>query len=38
LSEWADAQPDTTEKAVWEEEVAKRYVMEEERIVLRGEL
>ena len=38
LSEWADAQPDTTEKAAWEEEVAKRYVMEEERIVLRGEL
>ena len=38
LSEWADAQPEATEKAVWEEEVAKRYVMEEERIVLRGEL
>ncbi|MDQ7057965.1 MAG: hypothetical protein Q9N62_05810 [Ghiorsea sp.] len=38
LSEWAEAQPEATEKAVWEEEVAKRYVMEEERIVLRGEL
>ena len=38
LSEWAEAQPEATEKAAWEEEVAKRYVMEEERIVLRGEL
>lgn len=38
LHDWGQAQPDATEKAVWEEEVAKRYVMEEERIVLRGEL
>ncbi|MDQ7001698.1 MAG: hypothetical protein Q9N02_03300, partial [Ghiorsea sp.] len=38
LHEWAEVQPDATEKAVWEEAVAKRYVMEEERIVLRGEL
>ena len=38
LSEWAESRPDATEAAVWEEEVAKRYVMEEERLVLRGEL
>lgn len=38
LSDWADQQPEVSEKALWEEEVSKRYVMEEERMVLRGEL
>jgi hypothetical protein len=38
LDDWATAQPDTTAAALWEEEVSKRYVMEEERVVLRGEL
>ena len=38
LDEWASAQEDATGAALWEEEVSKRYVMEEERVVLRGEL
>ncbi|MDX8384302.1 MAG: hypothetical protein R8M45_09490 [Ghiorsea sp.] len=38
LSDWADQQPDASGKSLWEEEVSKRYVMEEERMVLRGEL
>jgi len=38
LSDWADQQPDATGDAPWEEVVSKRYVMEEERMVLRGEL
>lgn len=38
LDDWATAQPDATTAVMWEEEVSKRYVMEEERVVLRGEL
>ncbi len=38
LDDWATAQPDVSDAALWEEEVSKRYVMEEERMVLRGEL
>ncbi len=38
LDDWATAQPDTTGLVLWEEKVSKRYVMEEERLVLRGEL
>ncbi|MDX8382039.1 MAG: hypothetical protein R8M14_08010 [Ghiorsea sp.] len=38
LDDWATAQPDMTGTALWEEEVSKRYVMEEEKVVLRGEL
>ncbi|MDQ6988312.1 MAG: hypothetical protein Q9M19_00395 [Mariprofundaceae bacterium] len=38
LSDWADAQADSSSKALWQEEVSQRYVMEEERMVLRGEL
>ena len=38
LDDWASVQEDETGAALWEEEVAKRYVMEEERVVLRGEL
>ncbi len=38
LDDWATARPDASEAVLWEEEVSKRYVMEEERVVLRGEL
>ncbi len=38
LDDWASAQPDSAGMVLWEEEVSKRYVMEEERVVLRGEL
>jgi len=38
LDDWATHQPDASGVALWEEEVSKRYVMEEERVVLRGEL
>jgi len=38
LSDWSSHVDDASQAALWEEEVAKRYVMEEERMVLKGEL
>jgi len=38
LDDWANHAPEAGRSALWEEEVAKRYVMEEERMVLKGEL
>ena len=38
LDDWSNHVPEAANAALWEEEVAKRYVMEEERVVLKGEL
>ncbi|MBL1352549.1 MAG: hypothetical protein COA61_004325 [Zetaproteobacteria bacterium] len=38
LDDWSMHVGDASQAALWEEEVAKRYVMEEERMVLKGEL
>jgi len=38
LDDWSSHVGDAGQAALWEEEVAKRYVMEEERMVLKGEL
>jgi hypothetical protein len=38
LKDWSDHVPDSGQAALWEEEVSQRYVMEEERMVLKEEL
>jgi len=38
LKDWSDHVPEASAAALWEEDVSKRYVMEEERMVLKEEL
>ncbi len=38
LKDWSDHAPETAQAVLWEEEVSQRYVMEEERMVLKEEL
>jgi len=38
LDDWANHAPEVGQAALWEEEVSQRYVMEEERMVLKEEL
>ena len=38
LKDWSDHVPESSQTALWEGEVSQRYVMEEERMVLKGEL
>lgn len=38
LKDWSDHAPETAQAVLWEAEVSQRYVMEEERMVLKEEL
>jgi len=38
LKDWSNHVPESSQTALWKEEVSQRYVMEEERMVLKGEL